>query len=207
MYTPIDHGPQASASPAPPPVPTPVAPRPASSTPVVPPRGPRGAQTAPPVRGGRGAFAGGRGRGGSVPTPIARPASPLPPGVPTGPRNQNKYKDRDNNAPAVDGLDYGGTPRYSSGEPEERSRYVIFARKFAIAILISSTENGEARWTVKTVEVQSGAKTVFFSLTYFLEVYLHVVSSLFTSATSFGYCKLRRIKSSLLVIFASAKKL
>jgi pre-mRNA 3'-end-processing factor FIP1 len=28
--------------------------------------------------------------------------------VPTGPRNQNKYKDRDNNAQAVDGLDYGG---------------------------------------------------------------------------------------------------
>jgi len=38
----------------------------------------------------------------------ARPASPLPPNVPTGPRNQNKYKDRDNNAQAVDGLDYGG---------------------------------------------------------------------------------------------------
>ena len=58
------------------------------------------------------------------PAPV-RPASPLPPGVPTGPRNQNKYKDRDGNAPAVDGLDYGGgkegmgrtTP---SGEPEER---------------------------------------------------------------------------------------
>jgi pre-mRNA 3'-end-processing factor FIP1 len=28
------------------------------------------------------------------PIPV-RPASPLPPGVPTGPRNQNKYKDRD----------------------------------------------------------------------------------------------------------------
>ena len=28
--------------------------------------------------------------------------------MPTGPRNQNKYKDRDNNAQAVDGLDYGG---------------------------------------------------------------------------------------------------
>jgi pre-mRNA 3'-end-processing factor FIP1 len=40
--------------------------------------------------------------------PPARPASPLPPNVPTGPRNQNKYKDRDNNAQAVDGLDYGG---------------------------------------------------------------------------------------------------
>jgi len=38
-----------------------------------------------------------------------RPASPLPPNVPTGPRNQNRYKDRDGNAQAVDGLDYGGT--------------------------------------------------------------------------------------------------
>jgi len=62
-----------------------------------------------------------------VPPPVpVRPASPLPPGVPTGPRNQNKYKDRDNNAPAVDGLDYGGTNKDSgggrtpSGEPEER---------------------------------------------------------------------------------------
>lgn len=58
------------------------------------------------------------------PTPV-RPASPLPPGVPTGPRNQNKYKDRDGNAPAVDGLDYGGgkegmARRTPSGEPEER---------------------------------------------------------------------------------------
>lgn len=64
------------------------------------------------------------------PAPV-RPASPLPPGVPTGPRNQNKYKDRDGNAPAVDGLDYGGNNkdlggRTPSGEPEERasSRYV-----------------------------------------------------------------------------------
>ena len=57
------------------------------------------------------------------PVPV-RPASPLPPGVPTGPRNQNKYKDRDGNAPAVDGLDYGGgkeSRRTPSGEPEERS--------------------------------------------------------------------------------------
>lgn len=62
-----------------------------------------------------------------VPPPVpVRPASPLPPGVPTGPRNQNKYKDRDGNAPAVDGLDYGGTNkdvggRTPSGEPEDRS--------------------------------------------------------------------------------------
>ncbi|EIM92390.1 uncharacterized protein STEHIDRAFT_117410 [Stereum hirsutum FP-91666 SS1] len=54
---------------------------------------------------GRGSYTG-RGRG--MPAPPVRPASPLPPNVPTGPRNQNKYKDRDNNGPAVDGLDYGG---------------------------------------------------------------------------------------------------
>jgi pre-mRNA 3'-end-processing factor FIP1 len=59
------------------------------------------------------------------PSAPVRPASPLPPGVPTGPRNQNKYKDRDGNAPAVDGLDYGGGKegmgrRTPSGEPEER---------------------------------------------------------------------------------------
>ncbi|KAF8640604.1 hypothetical protein AX17_000265 [Amanita inopinata Kibby_2008] len=75
----------------------------------------------------------GRGRGlyggdGGPPVPI-RPASPLPPGVPTGPRNQNKYKDRDGNAPAVEGLDYGGGGgggreggRTPSGEPEDRNR-------------------------------------------------------------------------------------
>lgn len=44
-----------------------------------------------------------------------RPASPLPPNVPTGPRNQNKYRDRDGNAPAVDGLDYGGGGGGGSG--------------------------------------------------------------------------------------------
>jgi len=50
----------------------------------------------------RGSYAS-RGR----PLPV-RPASPLPPNVPTGPRNKNKYKDIDGSAPAVDGLDYGG---------------------------------------------------------------------------------------------------
>ncbi|KAI9445402.1 hypothetical protein H4582DRAFT_2125721 [Lactarius indigo] len=64
-------------------------------------RGPRGMM----MRGGRGGYMRGR---GAHPTPPARSASPLPPNVPTGPRNQNKYKDRDNNAQAVDGLDYGG---------------------------------------------------------------------------------------------------
>ena len=44
-----------------------------------------------------------------------RPASPLPPNVPTGPRNKNKYKDIDGSAPAVDGLDYGGGAGGSGG--------------------------------------------------------------------------------------------
>ncbi|EIW87151.1 hypothetical protein CONPUDRAFT_161755 [Coniophora puteana RWD-64-598 SS2] len=75
---------------------------------------------------GRGAFAGrGRGRYGDGPAVPVRSTSPLPPNVPTGPRNANRYKDRDNNAPAVDGLDYGGGKdsgrRTPSGEPEERS--------------------------------------------------------------------------------------
>ncbi|RXW23065.1 hypothetical protein EST38_g2789 [Candolleomyces aberdarensis] len=69
---------------------------------------------------------GGSGRGTPLaPTAPARPASPLPPNVPTGPRNQNKYKDRDGNAPAVDGLDYGGGGggrRTPSHEPEDRTR-------------------------------------------------------------------------------------
>ncbi|KAJ7109826.1 hypothetical protein C8R44DRAFT_800649 [Mycena epipterygia] len=100
-----------------------------------PPTGPigRGGAAAVPyrgrgLRGARGFPGRGRGRGGygvdSVPPVPVRPTSPLPPNVPTGPRNQNKYKDRDGNAPAVDGLDYGGTKdgRTPSGEPEERSR-------------------------------------------------------------------------------------
>ncbi|KAJ7492249.1 hypothetical protein FB451DRAFT_1388665 [Mycena latifolia] len=96
-----------------------------------PPTGPVGRGAAPVpyrargLRGVRGFPGRGRGRGGydAPPVPV-RPTSPLPPNVPTGPRNQNKYKDRDGNAPAVDGLDYGGTKdgRTPSGEPEERSR-------------------------------------------------------------------------------------
>ncbi|KAK0455870.1 hypothetical protein EV421DRAFT_6741 [Armillaria borealis] len=70
---------------------------------------------------GRGFPVRGRGRGGYDGVGTVRPASPLPPGVPTGPRNQNKYKDRDGNAPAVDGLDYGGNGgRTGSGEPEDK---------------------------------------------------------------------------------------
>ncbi|KIL71413.1 hypothetical protein M378DRAFT_93920 [Amanita muscaria Koide BX008] len=92
-----------------------------------------GTPVAPVSYRGRGAPTMPRGRGfpvrGRVPA-VPRPASPLPPNVPTGPRNQNKYKDRDGNAPAVDGLDYGGGGgggsvreggRTPSGEPEERS--------------------------------------------------------------------------------------
>ncbi|KAF7303069.1 hypothetical protein MKEN_01270400 [Mycena kentingensis (nom. inval.)] len=80
------------------------------------------------IRGVRGGgFVGrGRGRGGydNASGAPARPISPLPANVPTGPRNQNKYKDRDGNAAAVDGLDYGGgkDARTSSGEPEDRGR-------------------------------------------------------------------------------------
>ncbi|KAJ8084762.1 cleavage polyadenylation factor subunit fip1 [Marasmius tenuissimus] len=98
----------------------------------------RGRGTVFPARGrGRGIY----GPGEGAPSAPARPASPLPPNVPTGPRNQNKYKDRDGNAPAVDGLDYGGDrdrdrdsrdrehrdrdrgekTRTPSREPEERS--------------------------------------------------------------------------------------
>ncbi|KAI0830889.1 hypothetical protein BC628DRAFT_1312893 [Trametes gibbosa] len=70
------------------------------------------------VRGGRAAGFAGRGRGVPV-----RPASPLPPNVPTGPRNKNKYKDIDGSAPAVDGLDYGGGGGGGgNGESRERDR-------------------------------------------------------------------------------------
>ncbi|THH19018.1 hypothetical protein EW146_g2071 [Bondarzewia mesenterica] len=85
---------------------------PTPPTPVPVASGPRGG--APSQFRGRVMSQGMRARGGYAPrgrglanVPI-RPASPLPPNVPTGPRNQNKYKDRDNNAQAVDGLDYGG---------------------------------------------------------------------------------------------------
>ncbi|KIJ53592.1 hypothetical protein M422DRAFT_25436 [Sphaerobolus stellatus SS14] len=88
----------------------------------------RGAPTPPlGIMRGRGGFGRGRGRGGMFmpdsgpPIPV-RPASPLPPNVPTGPRNQNRYKDRDNNAQAVDGLDYGGGAQGSSDMDDRGSR-------------------------------------------------------------------------------------
>ncbi|TFK56887.1 Fip1-domain-containing protein [Heliocybe sulcata] len=77
------------------------------------PRGPatpvsyRGRPMQQGVRGIRGGYGVGRGRGHVSQALPVRPASPLPPNVPTGPRNQ-KYRDKDANAPAVDGLDYGG---------------------------------------------------------------------------------------------------
>lgn len=54
-----------------------------------------------------------------------RPASPLPPNVPTGPRNQNRYKDRDGNAPAVEGLDYGGGVQGLADVDDRINRYVV----------------------------------------------------------------------------------
>ncbi|KZT43884.1 Fip1-domain-containing protein [Sistotremastrum suecicum HHB10207 ss-3] len=94
-------------------------------------RGGGGARPSPnPTVGlrGRGSYMGrGRGRGGysgegGISTAPIRPASPLPPGVPTGPRNSKpQYKDRDGNAPAVDGLDYGGHNQNYSGDLDDRS--------------------------------------------------------------------------------------
>ncbi|KAI9066452.1 hypothetical protein FKP32DRAFT_1684398 [Trametes sanguinea] len=96
--------------------PTPVAPAPTRGVPQGPFRG-RGIPAGPGLR-GRGAGFAGRGRGMPV-----RPASPLPPNVPTGPRNKNKYKDVDGSAPAVDGLDYGGGGGGGGGNGErERDR-------------------------------------------------------------------------------------
>jgi len=75
----------------------------------------RGGSPAAPFRGRAGVAIAPRGRGGfigrgrGIPTAPARAASPLPPNVPTGPRNPgNRYKDRDTNTPDVGGLDYGG---------------------------------------------------------------------------------------------------
>ncbi|KIM32281.1 hypothetical protein M408DRAFT_216256 [Serendipita vermifera MAFF 305830] len=93
---------------------------PLENTPTVP-AGPRGAAAfrgrgqpvvVPVAPRGRGAPAfRGRGRGGAfdvAPPTGPRAASPLPPNVPTGPRNQHRYKDRDTGAPTSEPLDYGG---------------------------------------------------------------------------------------------------
>jgi pre-mRNA 3'-end-processing factor FIP1 len=121
-------GMEGGATPVPVPVQTPVqtpTPAPGHGGRGAPPAQFRGRAMAQGLR-GRGGFVGrGRGRYDGPPPGPPRPASPLPPGVPTGPRNQNRYKDRDGNAPAVEGLDYGGTAkdgggRTPSGEPEDR---------------------------------------------------------------------------------------
>ncbi|KAJ1302431.1 hypothetical protein OPQ81_002749 [Rhizoctonia solani] len=59
----------------------------------------------------RGFAARGRGRGDFHGAATVRPSSPLPPNVPTGPRNPNtrSYKDKDRDGDSkLDGLDYGG---------------------------------------------------------------------------------------------------
>jgi len=102
---------EGSGTPGPGPNPTPTQPGPGPGVP----RGPatpvsyrgRPMQQGTGVRGIRGSYSTGRGRGHVPQSLPVRPASPLPPNVPTGPRNQ-KYRDKDANAPAVDGLDYGG---------------------------------------------------------------------------------------------------
>ncbi|KAI0368911.1 hypothetical protein BV20DRAFT_947241 [Pilatotrama ljubarskyi] len=95
--------------------PTPIAPTPTRGVPPGQFRG-RGMPQGMGLR-GRGAGFAGRGRGIPV-----RPASPLPPNVPTGPRNKNKYKDIDGSAPAVDGLDYGGGGGGNGDRDRERER-------------------------------------------------------------------------------------
>ncbi|KAF9787307.1 hypothetical protein BJ322DRAFT_715569 [Thelephora terrestris] len=104
--------------------PQPVRPIPTGPTSLAGPTGPsfRGRAVALGPR-GRGGF---QQRGGRVGQAPIRSTSPLPPNVPTGPRNQNKYKDRDGLTANVDGLDYGGggggRDANNNTPPEERSR-------------------------------------------------------------------------------------
>ncbi|EMD42254.1 hypothetical protein CERSUDRAFT_110784 [Gelatoporia subvermispora B] len=86
------------------------------------PPGPFRGRGIPQGMGMRGRGGGGFAGRGRVPV---RPASPLPPNVPTGPRNKNKYKDIDGSAPAVDGLDYGGgggSREVGRGTPDQDER-------------------------------------------------------------------------------------
>jgi len=77
---------------------------------------PRGGRGTPPARGVNPVSLRGRGRGigfggaDNMQALPARPASPLPPNVPTGPRNRTTYKDKDRELVKQDvgGLDYGG---------------------------------------------------------------------------------------------------
>jgi len=67
--------------------------------------------------------AGYRGRG-LPPHAPTRSTSPLPPNVPTGPRSQTRYKDRDGPSGPSDGLDYGGHKdgHYSHHDDDRSSR-------------------------------------------------------------------------------------
>ncbi|PVG00929.1 hypothetical protein CPB86DRAFT_754018 [Serendipita vermifera] len=69
-----------------------------------------------------------RGRGKSTgfetaPPTGPRAASPLPPNVPTGPRNQHRYKDRDTGVPTSEPLDYGGDVSGKSSEKGLRDEF------------------------------------------------------------------------------------
>ncbi|KAG8822293.1 cleavage polyadenylation factor subunit fip1 [Serendipita sp. 401] len=76
---------------------------------------PRGRGT-PPIRG--------RGRGFEIAPPTGpRAASPLPPNVPTGPRNQHRYKDRDTGAPSTEPLDYGADAGSKSSDRTTRDEF------------------------------------------------------------------------------------
>ncbi|KAH8835061.1 hypothetical protein DL96DRAFT_1693631 [Flagelloscypha sp. PMI_526] len=99
---------------------TPSGPAPFANRPAPPANAPSG----PSGRGARGGYIRGRGRGyiDTRPPPPQRPVSPLPANVPTGPRSQTKYKDKDRDAGyggAGESLDYGGSKDRDS---EERGR-------------------------------------------------------------------------------------
>ena len=114
---------------------------------------------------------------------VVRPASPLPPNVPTGPRNQNKYKDRDGNAPAVDGLDYGGGKdlmgrRTPSGEPEERisSRWahsIEFPSFCMKPILVSGNDEVHLVWMISEVPSAVEISPAFIYISIFVRLVLY----------------------------------
>ena len=129
--------------------------------------------------------------GTSVPPVPVRPASPLPPGVPTGPRNQNKYKDRDGNAPAVDGLDYGKDfgGRTPSGEPEDRgSRYGIFTHLQVILynlICSPGNEGPRQRWmTAVDQNDADGEESLLASV-----VFLYISYVMYWKCYFFFFCQ------------------
>lgn len=94
----------------------------------------------------------------------ARVPSPLPPNVPTGPRNQNKYKDRDTNSAGGDVLDYGGG-RDNSHDDDRNSRYITSLSSVDALGLTTFTENeGALRLT------RGGARSVVKSCAYQLLV-------------------------------------